>query len=61
MLTHILLLFACPAAFDFLDLLGAQDQHAILEAAHLTCGGFSSSRGHGQRLLLVPCGVEKRK
>lgn len=29
-------LFASPFAFDFLDLLGAEDQHAVFEAPDLT-------------------------
>lgn len=58
--TKLLLLFAKLAAFNFLDLLGAEDQQAVLEAAHLTRGGFSRSRGRGQRLLPVPCGIGKR-
>lgn len=56
---NLLLLFGSPAAFDSLDLLGAEDQHAVLEAAHLTRGGFSSRGGRGQLFPLVPCGVEK--
>lgn len=54
-LPKFLLLFAKLAAFNFLDLLGAEDQHAVLKAAHLTCGGFSRSRGLGRLLPLVPC------
>lgn len=56
----LLPLFAQLATFNFLDLLGAEDQHAVLEAAHLTRGGFPRRRGCGQRPLLVPCGVGRR-
>lgn len=38
-------------AFDFLDLAGAEDQHAVLEAAHLTRGCRPQTGG---RRLLVP-------
>lgn len=56
----LLPLFAQLGTFNFLDLLGAEDQHAVLEAAHLTRGGFPRRRGRGQRPLLVPCGVGRR-
>lgn len=49
-------LFARLAAFNFLDLLGAEDQHAVFKAAQLTRGGFSRTRRH-PRLLRVPCRV----
>lgn len=45
-------------AFDFLDLTGVEDKHAVLEVAHLTCGSHPQTRG---RRLLVPGGhVDKR-
>lgn len=47
------LLSASLSAFDFLDLAGAQDQHAVLEAAHLTRGRRPQTGG---RRLLVPGG-----
>lgn len=48
-----MLLSVSLSAFDFLDLAGAQDQHAVLEAAHLTRGRRPQTRG---RCLLVPGG-----
>lgn len=39
-------LFSSLVAFDLLDLLGAEEQHAVLEAAHLTRGGCARTRGY---------------
>lgn len=46
------LLPASLPAFNFLDLAGAEDQHAVLEAAHLAGGGPGSRGGR----LPVPGG-----
>lgn len=49
-------LFASDFPFDLLDFLGAQDQHAVLEAAHLAWGAWGAWARSCGHLLLVPGG-----